>query len=251
MMWFTLLIECMEVQWDKFIIERLPVRLRTELMKAVCLAVTLPVVQIYNEFRIWKKRMDIKAGGSPQVCMLQKIVKDTLDIDLIISEGNGKPVDFIIHTSFTDVDKERQLFALLDRYKLAGKSYMYENAEVEYSQQWSGFVCERQTLLIQWQGYVCEVKTREVNYISARINNSRIYVKQDYPPTSDIRVTYAIYRDNGNGGIEVVCSADFQIQKGEKNELSKSWNGSSNPLEIEVRQDVYRDDYYIYTTRWQ
>lgn len=53
------------------------------------------------------------------------------------------------------------------------------------------------------------------------------------------------------GGIEVVCSADFQIQKGEKNELSKSWNGSSNPLEIEVRQDVYRDDYYIYTTRWQ
>ena len=124
MMWFTLLIECMEVQWDKFIIERLPVRLRTELMKAVCLAVTLPVVQIYNEFRIWKKRMDIKAGGSPQVCMLQKIVKDTLDIDLIISEGNGKPVDFIIHTSFTDVDKERQLFALLDRYKLAGKSYM-------------------------------------------------------------------------------------------------------------------------------
>lgn len=241
----------MNIDWNKWIIENLPFRLRKSVMVAFCTVLVTPLQTLYNDFNQYRRKMKIKAGGSPQVCMLKKIVKDSLGIDLVISEGNGKPVDFIIHTSFTDVDKERQLFALLDRYKLAGKLYMYENTEVEYSHQWGGFVCERKTLLILWQGYVCEISPRQMNYIWARISNGRIYVKLDYPPTSNIRVTYSTYRDNGSGGIEVVCSADFQIQKGEKNELSKSWSGSSNLLEIEVQQDVYRDDYYIYRTRWQ
>lgn len=248
MMWFTLLIECMEVQWDKFIIERLPVRLRTELMKAVCLAVTLPVVQIYNEFMVWKKRMDIKAGGSPQVCMLQKIVKDTLDIDLIISEGNGKPVDFIIHTSFTDVDKERQLFALLDRYKLAGKSYMYKNAEVEYSQQWSGFICERQTVVTQWRGYVCEIKNRPVNYAYCSYSNNRVYVRMQFAPESDLDIEFSVSGMDENWE-PFNYSEIVRVPKRASGQMSTAWNHKVAPVNAFPTPE--EDNTYLYKAQWQ
>lgn len=133
----------MIIQWDKWIVERLPMKLRMPLMFAACSSFTSVMVRSYSEFTKWQRKMRIKSGGSPQACMLQKIVKDSLGVNVVIQEGNGKPVDFIVQTAFTDMDKERQLFALLDRYKLAGKSYSYENAEVMYEAQWTGYVCEK------------------------------------------------------------------------------------------------------------
>lgn len=55
------------------------------------------------------KKMRTKVAGTPQVCMLQKIIRDELGLDVRIEEGNGKPIDFIIKTTFVDVDKERRL----------------------------------------------------------------------------------------------------------------------------------------------
>lgn len=106
--------------------------------------------------------MRIKVGGSPQVCMLKKTVYDELGIMVEIAEGDGKPVDFVIRTAFTDTDKERQLFALLDRYKLAGKSYAYENKEITFECVWSGYVCEDNPLDWEWTNYVCELNKPEV-----------------------------------------------------------------------------------------
>lgn len=111
--------------------------------------------------------MRIKVGGSPQVCMLKKTVYDELGIMVEIAEGDGKPVDFVIRTAFTDTDKERQLFALLDRYKLAGKSYAYENKEITFECLWSGYVCEDNTLGCEWTNCICELnKPDAVNTIT-------------------------------------------------------------------------------------
>lgn len=133
----------MDIQWEKWVIESLPGRLRRSQVIALCMAYCVPIQALYGEFVRWRRKMRIKSGGSPQACMLQKIVKDSLGVNVVIQESNGKPVDFIVQTAFTDMDKERQLFALLDRYKLAGKSYSYENAEVMYEAQWTGYVCEK------------------------------------------------------------------------------------------------------------
>lgn len=238
------------MNWGRWIVERLPNRLRTVILCTLCMIYTVFIRRIYDEFLEWRKKMKIRMSGSPQVCMLKKVIYDELGINIEIEEGNGKPYDFIITTAFSDVDKERQLFALLDRYKLAGKSYSYANAEVLLSSEWGGYVCEVQTVFVSWSEYVCEIRPRVINYISACIYSGRIHVKLDYPPTSDIRINYAIYQDNGTHGIEVVCYATFNIKKGETEELSLPWSGSDNWGIIEIQQSVHHDNYYIYRTQW-
>lgn len=185
-------------------------------MVAFCTVLIAPLQTLYNDFNQYRKRMKIKAGGSPQVCMLQKIVKDSLDIDLIISEGNGKPVDFIIHTSFTDVDKERQLFALIDRYKLAGKRYEYKNAALYIESHWDEYVCEQQTAFIAWREYLCEEKYRPVYYIRCLFDGQYVHVELEKPLASDMNIR--IYRydvDLQTGGTINWHEVIFKFKKGD------------------------------------
>lgn len=167
----------MDINWNKWAIENLPFRFRTKIMSAYCISLVSPVQVLYEEVDRWQAKMKTKAGGSPQVCMMQKVVKDTLGIDIVILEGDGKPTDFIIQTAFTDTDKERQLFALLDYYKLAGKSYSYENKQVACIANWTDYVCEKGEVTFnqQWSKYVCEKGNGD------RINNITItyYWKYD------------------------------------------------------------------------
>ena len=64
--------------------------------------------------------------------MLKKIIYDEIGSNIEIDEGDGKPYDFIVRTSLDNLDGERRMIALLDRYKAAGKSYMYVNELVSY-----------------------------------------------------------------------------------------------------------------------
>lgn len=145
------------MKWNRWILELLPGRRRTLMVYALCVVLVSPVVKLYGEFVDWRAKMRVKTGGTPQVCMLRQIIKDEVGIDVVIEEGNGKPIDFIVKTSFMNVDIERQLFALLDRYKLAGKSYGYENAEILYDNRWTAYLCETIrsntiTITFRWDG---------------------------------------------------------------------------------------------------
>lgn len=217
----------MNVNWDKWVIEQLPRTLRTTLMYVFCMVFTGPVRMLHTKFGLWKKSMLVKAGGSPQVCMLQKIVKDSLGLEIRITEGSGKPIDFIINTVFMDLDKERQLFALLDRYKLAGKSYGYENAGITITAQWGGFLCEMADISYTWSGTVCEKYGRLTNvitayfypeYISAEIGNRyrKIVFTSQYPIASDI--TYSFEEQYNGGGL--VKTYNLQLPKGFTGELA-------------------------------
>lgn len=152
----------MDINWNKWIIEQLPLKLRTVLLFAYCKVLNSHTVKLHGEFVKWQKKIRIHAGATPQVCMIKKVVNDEMAINIQIEEGNGKPVDFIIKTSFADIDKERQLFALLDKYKLAGKTYAYENAEIILSAVWNKYACERGDILSEWQRYYCELS--DVSY---------------------------------------------------------------------------------------
>lgn len=230
----------MNVNWDKWMIEQLPRVLRTNLMYIICMIFTGPIRQLYTDFIQWKKHMLIKAGGSPQVCMLEKIVKDSLDIDIRITEGNGKPIDFIIKAEFMDLDKERQLFALLDRYKLAGKSYGYENAGIVITEQWTGVVCELANIDCVWSGVTCEKYSRLVNVITAKFYPTyisaeyrsvyrKIAITSNYPPASDITYTF---EEQKNGG-EIVKVYRLSIPKGFIGELVFEYP------EVDIRVEHY------------
>lgn len=195
----------MDIRWDKWVIEWLPMKLRVRGMCAFCMVLCSPVEHLYVDFSKWRRRMRIKVGGSPQVCMLKKTVYDELGIMVEIAEGDGKPVDFVIRTAFTDTDKERQLFALLDRYKLAGKSYAYENKEITFECVWSGYVCEDNPLDWEWTNYVCELNKPEVvntitityywKYDGAWGANiiKRLVIQSEFPVKTDLDISSNLY----------------------------------------------------------
>ena len=182
------------MDWRKWIIERLPEKLRVTGMIAVCMVLTLPIRMLYEEFVTWQKKMRTKVAGTPQVCMLQKIIRDELGLDVRIEEGNGKPIDFIIKTTFVDVDKERRLFALLDRYKLAGKSYGYENAGIMITAQWTGFVCELANMESEWTGFVCELKGKRDNSVEADVlgYGFDLKVTAQYPVSEPLPIHFKV-----------------------------------------------------------
>lgn len=183
----------MEINWEKWIVESLPFRLRSKVICAFCFSLVSPVLSLYNDFDRWRAKMKIKAGGSPQVCMLKKVVYDELGVNIEIEEGNGKPHDFIVQTAFPNVDKERQLFALLDRYKLAGKSYRYDNTNVAINIEWGVFVCELADISWSWNRFVCEVKIKLDTTIIIGKGDDRSFTvrcSQDAYPYADVEIKY-------------------------------------------------------------
>lgn len=228
------------MDWRKWIIERLPERLRVTGMIAVCMVLTLPIRVLYEEFVAWQRKMRTKVAGTPQVCMLEKIIRDELGLDIRIEEGNGKPIDFIIKTDFVDMDKERRLFALLDRYKLAGKSYGYENAGIVITAQWTRFVCELASMESEWTGFVCETRDKDINKIKINRTANRVSASPEFVLTSDIIVTF-----HGNDSYEISIS----LNKGSLNTVIKDY-AVGQPVNS-VTLNVYEDEKYKYEIVWE
>lgn len=207
---------------------------------------TGPIRQLYTGFVQWKKRMLIKAGGSPQICMLEKIVKDSLDIDIRITEGNGKPIDFIINAEFMDLDKERQLFALLDRYKLAGKSYSYENAGIVITAQWTGFVCELAGMESEWTGFVCERKGKRDNLVTADVLGYGFDLKitAQYPVSGLLPIHFKVGSETTERTVHYTSTQENQAVT-----FPVDATGGNAIVESSVRLGITEDDEYVYEFR--
>ena len=212
-------------------------------MYTLCMIFTGVVRLLYTDFVQWKKRMLVKAGGSPQVCMLQKIVKDSLGIDIRITEGNGKPIDFIINALFIDLDKERQLFALLDRYKLAGKSYGYENAGIVITAQWTGFVCELASMESEWTGFVCELKGKRDNQVTAEVLGYGFDLKiiAEHPVSEPLPIHFKVGSETTERTVHYTSTRDNQAVI-----FPVDATGGNAIVESSVRLGIMEDDEYVY-----
>ena len=184
--------------------------------------------------------MKLKVSGTPQVCILKRLIFDELGIIVEIEEGNGKPIDFIIKTDFVDMDKERRLFALLEKYKFAGKSYGYENARIVITAQWTGFVCELADMESEWTGFICETRDKDINKIKINRTANRVSASPEFVLTSDIIVTF-----HGNDSYEISIS----LNKGSLNTVIKDY-AVGQPVNS-VTLNVYEDEKYKYEIVWE
>lgn len=224
----------------------LPAMLRQTLISSFMSVFTSPLRGIHDEFSSWKDKMKIMISGTPQVCMLEKIIKDSLDIDIVISEGDGRPVDFIVQASFSDIDKERQLFALMNRYKLAGKHYEYRNTALSIKSLWCEYVCEQQTAFLTWREYLCEEKYRPERYVYIQFDGQNVTVELKEPFASDIKVKiYRFDHDPNTGGSMNWYEVNFSITKGFIGTLKKTF-----PYKYHIMTYVVlsknEDEEYIY-----
>ena len=201
--------------WDKWIMEMLPVRLRTVRLFSLLKVLLSPVTALYEKFLSWRIRMRLKASGTPQACILKRLAFDELGIAIDIEEGDGKPVDFIIKTSFTDTDKERQLFALIDKYKLAGKSYAYSNKAITFDCEWSRYVCEVMTannILITYYW----IEDREWGYIVHKLT-----VQADKPVQSDMSIELTVRLPTGGEG--TMQTVNLNLNRGQSYYEMETW----------------------------
>lgn len=152
------------MNWERWMLERLPYKMRTVIMFTLCLVYAAFIRRLHEEFAVWRDGIRIKAAGTPQSCMLKKIVYDGAGVNIEIEEGDGKPYDFIVKASLENLDGERRVIALIDRYKAAGKSYMYVNELVSYESSWGEHVCEICEYSAEWtsDGWVCELRQKEI-----------------------------------------------------------------------------------------
>ena len=74
------------MNWGRWIIERLPKRLRTVMLFTLCMVYTAFIRREHNEFLEWQKKMKIRMSGSPQVCMLKKVIYDELGVNIEIED---------------------------------------------------------------------------------------------------------------------------------------------------------------------
>lgn len=230
------------VNWDKWLIELLPMRKRTISMFALCRVLASPIFDLHHRYEAWLAKMRVKSGCMPLACMLEKMVYDELGINIVIKEGDGKPVDFLIKTSFNDINKERQLFALIERYKMAGKSYAYNNEKISYQNLWCGYVCEQASVSSQWTRYICE-QGKKINKILVRYESECIHIKPEFPVASDI----IIEAHNDDSGVFV----DASFRRGDNTESVFPWAYENGAPPSRFVIEPVEDEIYKYIIEWQ
>jgi hypothetical protein len=105
----------------------------------------------------------LRSAATWQTCWLKKLLEDELGGSITISESDGLPVDFIVSgISYSNLSRAK---ALINRYKLYGRSYVIQYADLDESVQWLDALCEKEQTIVssvQWVDAVCEKELNEV-----------------------------------------------------------------------------------------
>ena len=101
---------------------------------------TSQAVDVYNEFNTGVSDFRYKAKANASVLSLQHHIKRELDVDILITPLDGKPIDYLVSViGFAD---EKKISQILDTYGLASRSYVFDNSEPFYSSSFINYACE-------------------------------------------------------------------------------------------------------------
>ena len=129
----------MNINSHKLIKLLLPTFMRGNRIIEFIRVMLLQLENSYNTFNANVPDWLYKANANASVISLTHHVKRELDVDILITELDGTPIDFLVTVQgFVDYG---QLSKLIDTYGLAGKSYVFENGEITYTCEWINHVC--------------------------------------------------------------------------------------------------------------
>jgi len=142
--------------WLAYIYNLLPLAVRQPRVGLLISVLLSPAKTSINELTTYIADARLRSAATWQVMWLEKLLSDALGYPINIIESTGLPIDFIVSgVSYTDETLAR---GLLNRYKLAGKSYVLTFADVQIEGQWLNPVCARTneiTITGQWLYPVC------------------------------------------------------------------------------------------------
>jgi hypothetical protein len=194
----------MRINHRKLIAELLPVWLRRPCLTALIEVFSGGLANTFNRFRTFYDESRYKVSANASVISLEHHVCREFDVICRIEELDGEPYDFNVIVG-GDVD-ESQLFALIDRYKAAGKSYRTK-IDRQYSYEWTEYVCEKQNVgyLFEWTNYVCERQWRVIINVSFRVVYTSLHTRlvitlTASQPSTELHFFYVHYDVFGGWG---------------------------------------------------
>lgn len=142
--------------WLTYIRNMLMVVLRQSRTVAFIEALNFPSVEVKSELDAFIHDLQYRSSITSQVCWLEKLLSDRFRGDITITEGNGLFVDFHINgIQYADKD---EAYALINRYKLAGKSFAFVFPDLTITAMWGDGLCETQPITVEsaaWSNPVC------------------------------------------------------------------------------------------------
>jgi len=186
------------MNWSKYILLLLPPRLRFIRLHAFLTVLLSPVVSLYDQFRSWQARKKMQLSATPQAIWLPKIVWEEMGAKIGIEYSDGIP-DFwvIVYDDNADIPRLR---TLIERYKLAGKSYRIKLQDETITQEWIDFVCTSFEYRSFFNAFVCVDSGLINNYIAitAGIVGLRgIMALLTYPAESEINISLTYQYSSG------------------------------------------------------
>lgn len=227
----------------KYIENNLPIRLRTLFNIEFIRMLLVQVVKVYNTFSLRVPDWLYRANTNASVIALQHHIKRSFDVDAVITELDGKPLDFLVSVNgFVD---EIQLKSLIEQYKLAGKSFTFKVGSTVYTASFSDWICEdiRETWTVQFGDYVCE-DNRKVK-LTCDYRNLHVMIHAQRPVKSDMVVSVlTVWRDASGNETTYVHYIDLSANFFDAQESFQT-GGMLHSISI-ISTTVNSDDYYDY-----
>lgn len=98
--------------------------------------------------------------------------------------GGGKPYDFVVISNDQNIERQRKTQALINRYKMAGKSNYYLNTRITKVYKWSNYI-----------GEIDIVNTITLSIIKKENYYYDLILTSKYPLQSDLKIVFTFYSE--------------------------------------------------------
>lgn len=227
----------MIIDWHKYVRLLLPLRMRTQLMIEFVRTLVWQVPQLASQFNVWEQTAIYKGKLTASTMALEKLIEREFGVLATIEELDGQPTDFLVNVA-GPVDEVR-LKALIDQYKLAGRSYAFKLGAVVYTSEFTNHVCEDIIELVtaEWIDHWCEddgvVLIRGSLLKNMQTGAWQIIFRASRPVKSDFNISGRIQGADNNG--VVFWAGDFV----------DIFPNNASEVTINVTIDVIGGEYYL------
>lgn len=205
----------MRIDFDRLILLLLPIRLRTVRLFSLLQVFLSPIATLYNQLMIDINLKRYRVACTPQTVWLEKIIKIETGVTVGIQTADGKPNDFVVtYPSTTPERVSLAIQSIIDRYKLAGRSYAMIGGVATNISTWGGYVVEliEDATVIDstaWGDYVNElINVGQVPcYLYAAFNQyeGEVTLFSEVPVASDVSVRILFrWKHHGNNASKTV-----------------------------------------------
>lgn len=257
----------MNINWTKFWTEQLPFCFRKERILALIAALCAIIARLWNDWTTWGERARQRAAYTWQVFWLERLVWLEMGVVIIIEPADGRPVDFVVNVSRISSPEsydENRLRALVDSFKLAGKTYRIVDSAISREVRFVNHLCQlaKRTFEVKFADYQCMTQLeifqgKFINHVCSQpyqIEENNITVNGMYDGyenryTYTFKARYSVASDLELRLLIVTAKGEAtyikQMSKGLMNCQLKVVNGSSDYRMSSVTP--YSDSVYYYT----